>query len=688
MGLFTDAFGPLAVADARMVAPVPSGWGFREAAAVPVAFLTAWYGLVDLAGLRSGETVLIHAATGGVGMAAVQVARHLGAEVYATASPGKHAVLGRIGVDAAHRASSRDLDFEAAFRAATGGRGVDVVLNSLTGEFTDASLRLLVTGGRLVEMGKTDLRDPARVAREHSVAYQAFDLIADAGPARIGQMLAALGELFTAGVLRPPPVRARPLGRARQALRQLSQARHTGKLVLDVPVPLDPDGTVLVTGGTGTLGGLVAEHLVRSWRVTHLLLLSRRGLRSPDAEELVARLGALGAEVRIAAVDVGDPAALAEAVAGIDPAHPLTGVVHAAGALDDAMLTSQTPERLATVWSAKAAAAANLHAVTAGMPLGMFVLFSSFAATLGTPGQANYAAANAFCDALAARRRTEGLPGVSVSWGLWAATSGLTSRLAEADLARIHRLGITATSTEQGLALFDAAHRHGRPALLALNLDTRALAAQPVNALPSPLRALAAPGIAAAAVRPTAAGGGRPADWAARLDGLAPSEQRRILLNLVRSHVATVLGHADPGAVPAEAAFKDLGFDSLAAVELRNRIAAATGLRLPATVVFDYPEAAALAEHLRQRLAPSREAPASRDVFAPVLGQLAGLDETLTALAAEEADPAAVTARLESLLAKWKAVHAPVKGSGAAERLRAATADQVFDFIDNELGTR
>ncbi|MFC0597430.1 type I polyketide synthase [Streptomyces palmae] len=689
MGLFQDAFGPLVVADARMVAPVPVGWGFREAAAAPAAFLTAWYGLVELAELRSGQTVLIHAATGGVGMAAVRVARHLGAEVYATASPGKHRVLERMGVDAAHRASSRDLDFEAAFRAATGGRGVDVVLNSLAGEFTDASLRLLTAGGRLVEMGKTDLRDPARVAREHSVRYRAFDLVADAGPERIGRLLGVLGELFAAGALRPLPVRARPLGLAGQALRELSQARHTGKLVLDVPPAPAPYGTVLVTGGTGTLGGLVAEHLVRSGQAGRLLLLSRRGPASPGAAELADRLTALGAVVRIEAVDAGDAAALAEAVAGIDPAHPLTGVVHAAGVLDDAMLAAQNPGRLARVWSAKAAAAANLHAVTAGMPLGMFVLFSSFAATLGTPGQANYAAANAFCDALAAARRARGLPGTSVSWGLWAATSGLTGRLAEADLARIGRLGITATGTEQGLALFDAAQRHPRPALLALNLDTRALGAQPPDTLPPPLRALAAAASGGAAARPSAAAGDRPADWAGRLSGLAAGEQQRLLLTLVRGHAATVLGHADPGTVPPDAAFKDLGFDSLTAVELRNRIAAATGLRLPATLVFDYPEAAALAEHLRRRLVPDGEPAAPRDVYGPLLDQLAGLDQTLAGLAgsdAESGDPGAVTARLESLLARWKAAHAPVAEAGAAERLRAASTDQVLDFIDNELG--
>ncbi|MCD9588753.1 type I polyketide synthase [Streptomyces sp. 8ZJF_21] len=690
MGLFEGAFGPRAVADARTVVPIPDGWTFRQAAAAPVVFLTAWYGLVELGGLQAGERVLIHAATGGVGTAAVRIARHLGAEVYATASPGKHGVLEAMGVDAAHRASSRDLVFEGAIREATGGRGVDVVLNSLAGPFVDASLRLLREGGRLLEMGKTDIRDPELIAAEHSgVRYHAYDLIADAGPERIGEMLCELGELFASGALEPPSVRAWPLSRAREALRYLSQAKHTGKLVLDVPAPVDPDGTVLITGGTGTLGGHVAEHLVRAWHIRHLLLVSRGGTDAPGAPELLARLADLGADVRIAACDIGDAAQLAEVLAGIDPAHPLTGVVHAAGALDDAMLPSQDPKRLARAWAAKAAAAAHLHTATERLRLGMFIMFSSFASDLGTPGQANYAAANAFCDALAARRQAAGLPGLSVAWGLWAATSGLTARLADADLARIGRLGIKANSAEEGLALLDAARHHGHPHLLALRLDTGSLAAQPSGTLPAPLRALATAGGGRA--RPTAAAGGQTTDWAGRLRGLPAAEQHRLLLNLVRTQAATVLGHADPGVVRPDASFKDLGFDSLTAVELRNRLAAATGLRLPAALVFDHPEAAVLAERLRRELSPDGE-PGAPDADVPrphpVLNELVRLENSLSAVAVEDVDSGAVTARLETLLSKWKALCSSARADdgNAVGRLRVATADQVLEFIDNELG--
>ncbi|MBB5936999.1 type I polyketide synthase [Streptomyces zagrosensis] len=688
LGLFDGAFGSLAVADARTVIPVPAAWSFHEAASVPVVFLTAWYGLVELGGLRAGESVLIHAATGGVGMAAVQIARYLGAEVYATASPGKHAVLEELGIDAAHRANSRELGFEAVIREATGGRGVDVVLNSLAGEFVDASLRLLAEGGRLLEMGKTDVRDPQQLAAEHpGVRYEVFDLVADAGPEHIGRMLATLRKLFADNTLTPPPVRVWPLGRARHALRYLSQAKHTGKLVLDVPATVDPDGTVLITGGTGTLGAHVAEHLARTGRTKQLLLVSRRGPDAPGAVELTARLAAAGATAHIIAADVTDPVAVADLIAGIAPEHPLTGVIHAAGVLDDAMFPAQNEQRLARVWDAKATAAANLHAATAHLRLGMFVLFSSFASALGTPGQANYAAANAFCDALAAHRRAAGLPGLSLAWGLWAQASGLTARLAAADLARIGRLGIKANSTAQGLAMLDAACGHGQPQLLALSLDARALAGQPIEGLPTPLRTLAAAS-ANAGRRTAAAAAHESADWASKLSGLPASEQHRLVLHLVRTHAATVLGHSDAGRVHADTSFKELGFDSLTAVELRNRLSAATGLRLPAALVFDYPEAAVLADHLLSQLAPGQApAAAAPRSGGSLVAELTGLERALTGAAVADLDAAAVTARLEALLATWKAMSAPAAGEDdAAEMLHTASADQLVDFIDNELG--
>ncbi|WP_202918931.1 type I polyketide synthase [Saccharothrix deserti] len=570
MGLLPGAFGPVAVADQRVLTAVPADWGFSRAAAVPVAFLTAWYGLFDLGRLRAGDRVLIHSGAGGVGMAAVQLALWAGAEVFATASPGKWDALRDLGLADDHIASSRTVEFEERFPS------VDVVLHSLTGEFTDASLRLLAEGGRFVDMGKADPRDVP--------GYRAFDL-AEAGPARLGEVLAEVVELLVAGELRVPPITAWDLRRAAQAFRHMSQAGHTGKVVLTVPAPLDPDGTVLVTGGTGTLGGHVARHLVTAHGVRKLVLASRG-----DAPELQAELAGLGAQVTVTPCDVGDRGAVAGLLAGIPD---LTAVVHAAGVLDDGVVGALTPERLAGVRAPKADAARHLHELTRHLDLRAFVLFSSAAGVLGAAGQGNYAAANAYLDGLAEHRHRQGLPAVSVAWGQWAETSGLTGRLAEADLRRLARAGVVPLSTERALALFDAALTSAEPTLVAAGLRVSALGGQPV------LRALARR-------RPT-----RTSGVARELGALPEAEQRAALLDLITTHSAAVLGRTD--AVDADRAFKDLGFDSLTAVELRNRLSTAVGVRLSATMTFDHPTPARLAEHLREVLLG-----AARRAVAPV----------------------------------------------------------------------
>jgi NADP-dependent 3-hydroxy acid dehydrogenase YdfG/acyl carrier protein len=363
--------------------------------------------------------------------------------------------------------------------------------------------------------------------------------------------------------------------------------------------PVDPHGTVLITGAGGVLGGLVARHLVSEHGVRHLVLASRRGEEAPGVVELVAELGEMGANVLVAACDVADRDALAQLLSRVPSEHPLTAVVHAAGVLDDGVVSSLTAEQVDRVLRPKVDGALNLHELTQGLELSGFVLFSSVAATLGGLGQGNYAAANAFLDALAAHRRARGLAGTSMAWGLWAEASGMTGHLDEVALTRMRRVGLAALSSEEGLALFDAARRVDRAVVLPMRLDTAALRSQSGSGVPALLQGLIRP----RARRLSKAGAGAEA-LAQRLAGLSEVEQDRVLLELVRSEVAIVLGHAGLDLVESDQTFGDLGFDSLTAVELRNRLNAVTGLRLPATLVFDYPTSTRLASYLRTAVSP------------------------------------------------------------------------------------
>ncbi|MFD0413493.1 type I polyketide synthase [Streptomyces sp. NPDC127108] len=356
------------------------------------------------------------------------------------------------------------------------------------------------------------------------------------------------------------------------------------------------EGAVLVTGATGTLGGLVARHLVAERGVRKLLLVSRRGIAAEGAEELRAELVEQGAEVTYAACDVADR----EAVAALLSAHEISAVVHTAGVLDDATIGSLTPDRIDTVFRPKVDAAWNLHELTRDLDLTAFVLFSSVSGTLGAAGQGNYAAANAFLDALAQYRRAASLPATSLAWGLWAEASGITGRLDESDVRRITSGGMIPLGSSEGLALFDAAGTTGRAALVPAPLDLGVLRRQArTNPVPHLLRGL----VRGTARRTAGSGVGASSALARSLAGLSAADREKTLLDLVLGHVALVLGHSSVNAVSPDRAFKDLGFDSLSSVELRNHLNAATELALPATLVFDYPTPAALAAHLGAELA-------------------------------------------------------------------------------------
>ncbi|MFG2050612.1 SDR family NAD(P)-dependent oxidoreductase [Micromonospora sp. NPDC048935] len=689
MGLFPDAIADVAVADARTVVPVPPGWTPVQAAAVPVVFVTAWLGLVELAALRPGDRILVHAATGGLGQAAVQVAQHAGAEVFATAAPAKQHLLRALGLPADHIASTRDLDFRDRFLAATGGAGVDVVMNALSGEFTDASLALLPRGGRFVEMGRTDVRDPADVAAAHpGVDYRHFDLLTEPAD-RVGAALRTLAELFAAGRLRPPGITTWDVRSAPEALETLRGATQPGKIVLTLPRPWDPGRTVLITGGTGTLGGLLARHLVTRHGVRHLLLTSRRGPAAEGAAELTAELTALGADVRIAACDAADRDALRRTLAEIPADRPLGGVVHAAGVLDDGLVESLTTEQVHRVVRAKSDAAAHLDALTEDLDLDAFVLFSSVAGTLGTAGQGNYAAANAALDAVARRRRAAGRPAVSLAWGLWREASGMTGHLGGRDVGRLAGAGVAPLDSATGLALFDAALADGAPHLVTARLDLGAIAADAgAGELPAVLRGLVGPARRRATAPPA---GAAEADTgtalAARLAAAAPEDRRHALLDLVRTHAATVLRHGTVRDIGPDRPFREVGFDSLTAVELRNRINTATGLRLPSTVIFRHPTPALLADRLHLDLfpaAPDDLAAESDGSASAVLSDLDRLRSRLAGIVADAAGRDEIADRLRLLLREFDG--ATADAATLEDELAAATDDEMFALIEKELG--
>ncbi|WP_420713449.1 SDR family NAD(P)-dependent oxidoreductase, partial [Streptomyces sp. NRRL WC-3549] len=369
------------------------------------------------------------------------------------------------------------------------------------------------------------------------------------------------------------------------------------------PAFAEPSGTVLVTGASGVLGGMVARHLAAEHGVRHLLLLSRRGADAPGTAELRAELAEAGAEARFAACDVADRDALAQVLADLGAENPLIGVVHTAGVLDDGVVSSLTPERLAAVMRPKVDAAWNLHELTRDMDLSMFTLFSSAAGVFGGAGQANYAAANAFLDALAEVRRAEGLAGQSLAWGLWAQASAMTGQLDGGDFRRMARGGLTPLSSEQGLELFDLAGGLADEAVLVpIRVDMAALRVRP-EMTPLMLRAL----VRVPNRRQADVGTDRSASFGRTLLALPAAEQHQLVQDLVRAQAAAVLGHDSGEAVQPERAFTELGFDSLTAVELRNRMSAATGLRLPATLVFDYPTPLAMADYVRTEIAGVQE---------------------------------------------------------------------------------
>jgi acyl transferase domain-containing protein/acyl carrier protein len=557
------------------------------------------------------------------------------------------------------------------------GRALELLQAWLASERL-ADARLVLVTERAVAAARGEAPNLAQAAlvglvrSAHSERPERFGLIDLEGEDSAGALLDALSTQAPEVAIRQGAFRTPRLARPKREDGDRDGHDHAGE---SPSKTFDPAGTVLITGGTGGLGALVARHLAAEQGAERLLLVSRRGLEAEGARELQTSLREHGCEARIAACDVSDREQLKELIDGIGTEHPLTMVIHTAGVLDDGLIDSLDGERLSRVLAPKVDAAVNLHELTERMELREFVLFSSIAGSMGSPGQANYAAANVFLDALASYRRARGLPGVSLAWSAWDQAAGMTGALSDADRARFERVGIAPLSEEQGLELFDLARGLDAPLLLPVSLSMTVLRAQAkAGMLPDALR-----GLVRVPIRQASDAGG---SLARRLAATPEPEWDGIVAELVRDHVAGVLGHASAGAVDPQHTFKDLGFDSLAAVEFKNRLNQATGLKLPATLIFDYPTPVAVAEYVRSKVAGG-------GARQPVVDeQLDDLETTLAAIARDDGERTRVKARLRSLLAKLAGEEQPDGGAEEAEKIHAATTKDIFELLDKQLEKR
>ena len=605
MAIAPGSFSQYVTVDAALVVSKPNSLSFEEAATIPGAFLTAYYTLYHLAKISAGDRVLIHAATGGVGLAAVQLAQQAGAEVFATASPGKWEFLKSLGVE--HIMNSRTLDFADEVMSITQGKGVDIVLNSLAAEFIPKSLSVLSAKGRFVEIGKQGVWEPSQVAYlKPDVSYFVFDLVqlTQQQPTLIQLMLRQLIQQFQVGLLKPLPHKQFPMHRVVDAFRYMQQAKHIGKIVgcqpsemsnLAVPPSLvRGDGTYVITGGLGDLGLLVAQWLVAQG-AKYLVLVGRSSPKdtvsrgTPPCVRMLRELEQAGAKVVIAQADVADAEQIAQVLADVEQSlPPLRGVVHAAGLLDDGILQQQSWERFERVMAPKVQGAWNLHVLTQNYPLDFFVMFSSVASLLGSAGQANYSAANAFLDALAYARTRMGLPGLSINWGAWSQIGVAAKR----QMAPVGSKGMGTITPQQGLAVLEQLLSQPPIQVGVVSINW----SQWIRSATWPFLADFATEISEE--QPLVV----KAEFLQQLEAATKSNRRELLVAHVRSQVIKVLGLNSLDSTDIQQGFSELGMDSLTSVELRNRLQSSLVVTLPSTLAFDYPTVAALADYLAEAL--------------------------------------------------------------------------------------
>ena len=623
VGMGFGAFGPRMITHEELVASAPAELSLTSLATVPSAFVSAALSF-EYSGLEAGERVLIHAGAGGVGLAAIQWVRAAGAEVFATASAPKQAYLRSLGVK--HVFDSRTTAFGEEILDATDGAGVDVVLNSLTGEgFIDASLACLRRGGRFVEMARRDILTEDEMAEARpDVAYDILelDVLKKTDPEWVGRVLREVMARISAGELEPIVHSRWPLAEAGAALSFMRSARHLGKIVVTAPPltggRLRRDGTYLVTGGLGGIGCAVAEWLAN--RGAGAIVLN--GRRAPDvaAEETIRALRERGVTVEVELADVADADALDRMLERMERRlPPLAGVIHSVGVLSDGALTNQTWERFEQVLRPKILGAWHLHRATLDRDLDMFVLFSSRVGVMGNPGQSNHAAANAFLDQLAGHRRALGLAGQAIAWGAWSEIGEAAEQRERIDRRR-SALGGRWFTPQQGLRALDRLVRQDVTTSVVMAMDWSVFE-EAVDERPPLLEELLSTASEAEADASSA-----PKDILARVTEAPAAGRENVLVSFLQGEVQAVLRL--PSAPAPTVGFFDLGMDSLMAVELRNRLnrALAGSYTAPNTLVFDYPDIASLAEHLAGELVegggvptpeaapePARESPAREE---------------------------------------------------------------------------
>jgi len=645
MGIAMGSFSTYLTTRADFMVHMPENLSFEDAATIPVTFLTAYYSLHHLGHMKAGERVLVHAAAGGVGMAAVQLALQAGAEVFATAgNDEKRAFLRSMGVQ--HIMDSRSLNFADEIMQITNGEGVDLVLNSLAGDFIPKSLSVLRAGGRFLEIGKTGIWDAEQVAAFNpNAAYHIVFLadLYDSQPDLIRAMLLDVVEAVETGALSPLPHQAFPIADVVGAFRYMAQAKHIGKIVVNQPHPqplsinsegskeqggiIQADATYLITGGLGGLGLLAARWLVDQG-ARHLALMSRNA-PSDAAREAIHELESIGAQIFVAQGDVAVQADVSRILGEIGASMPpLRGILHTAGVNDDGVLLQQDWSRFERVMRPKIDGTWNLHELTRDLPLEFFILFSSTAANLGSVGQINYAAANAFLDSFAHWRRTQGLPTTAINWGAWD-NIGMTARLDNRDNQRREKQGIGAIPAEAGMqALGEILQRNpAQITVLPVNwriFESKApLYAEMIREKSAPVAKESAP---------------REPELRRKLADAPPSKYRSILQAHIREQAIRVLGLPPSMAIDGRQPLNELGLDSLMAVELRNALGRSVGATLPATLLFDYPVVDALADYMANdvlKLQTSTDKPAEKPIVPDVKAQAAA---EITEMSDEEAE--------------------------------------------------